>query len=256
MIFGCYSIKGGVGKTALAVNLAAASSLADHRTLLVDLDPQGAAAYHFELGPIRSQGLPEIEDGRFSLAWARAAIQPTDHPRLDILPSHPSWRRMEQHLREMKKPRKAWRRLLRKLTADYDHIILDAPPNLSLLSEALFRAADYLLIPVIPSPLSARTLEQLVDFFAAESDGHQDHPALRPFFSMVQNSKALHRTNRLILREKFPAFLQAEIPFASAVERMSELRQPLVESASTTAPAVLAYRALCAEILALPSPVP
>jgi chromosome partitioning protein len=254
MIYGCYSIKGGVGKTALAVNLSAWLADAGHHTLLVDLDPQGAAGFHFSTHATRSAEFPEIKKDRLSPDWARRNIQPTDHPQLDLLPSSPAWRTMEQNLAQLPKPRKIWRRLLRGLGDDYTHIVLDAPPNLTLLSEALFRATDYLLIPVIPTPLSARTLEQLTDFFRDQLSGKHNRPVLRPFFSMVQSGKSLHRTTRVALREKFPGFLQSEIPFASAVERMSAYRQPLVDSTSQTCPAVLAYRALCAEVLALPAP--
>lgn len=243
MIYGCYSIKGGVGKTALAVNLAAYFAGEGRRVLLVDLDPQGAAAFHFSI--TGSTGLPEFDGKRLSLKWAREAIRHTDRPALDILPSSFDWRMLDLRLAEMKKPRKSWRRLLTDLGEDYEAIVLDAPPNITLLAETVFRAADVLLVPVIPTPLSERTLEQLHEFLGEDSASK-----LRPFFSMVQAGKSLHRSTRPVLRGRFPGFLRGEIPFASAVERMGVLRRPLVDSHSTHG-AAGAFRELCAEIAGL-----
>jgi chromosome partitioning protein len=79
----------------------------------------------------------------------------------------------------MSKRRKQLRRVLDEFRSDYDMILMDCPPNITLLSENIFRASDTILVPVVPTVLSRRTLEQLAGFFRDE-----DLPCemIRPFF--------------------------------------------------------------------------
>ena len=241
-ILSCYSIKGGVGKTALAVNLAFALGEAGHRTLLLDLDPQGAASFYF-----RVDGADKFRmRDRQSLAEGlRRNIRESDYPGLDVIPSHLGYRHFDILLDGMSKRRSQLRRVLEEFKADYDVILIDCPPNITLLSENVFRASDAILVPVIPTVLSRRTLEQLAGFFK-----DQDLPAklLRPFFSMVQKRSKMHRE----IMEELPAeqagFLKTAIPFSADVEKMGLHRMPLLAYARACE-AAKAYRALCQEIL-------
>jgi len=243
-IYSCYSIKGGVGKTALAVNLAYYLREQGNRTLLMDLDPQGAAAFYYRVAP--AEDFPAEDAGELGGEWIRKNIRESDYPGLDILPSNLAYRHFDVALNEMKKPRKQLRLTLAELRDLYDVVVLDAPPNITLLSENIFRASDAILVPVIPTTLSARTLMQLQEFFQAEDLNPEK---LLPFFSMVQYGKRLHRDLMTELRTLFPRFLHAESPFSVDVEGMGTTRMPLL---ATTAdrPAVRAYRALCAEAVA------
>lgn len=246
-IFSCYSIKGGVGKTALAVNLAYYLRASGKRTLLVDLDPQGAAAFYFRVAPA-SKFRPDAED-KLGSDWAFRNIRESDFRGLDILPSSLDYRHFDLQLAEMNKPRKQLRKTLDRLDDHYEAIVLDCPPNITLLSENIFRASTSILVPVIPTTLSARTLHQLYSFFRTEE---LDAGILHPFFSMVQQSKRLHRDVMEELRRDFPTFLQTEIPFSVEVENMGVHQKPLLaENSRQTASE--AYRALCAEIVSHPA---
>jgi chromosome partitioning protein len=241
-VISAYSIKGGVGKTALAVNLAYAVRERGLRALLIDLDPQGAAAFYFR---VDSAERFKMSDARSMVDGLRRNIRESDFPGLDIIPSNLAYRHFDILLHSMEKRRKQLRTVLEGLTADYDVVLMDCPPNITLLSENVFRASDAILVPVIPTVLSQRTFEQLVGFFR-----DKDLPCgiLRPFFSMVQGRSALHRRIMAELPAAHDGFLKSSIPFSAEVERMGVQRMPLL-AYSRKSTAATAYRLLCEEIL-------
>ncbi|MES9844840.1 MAG: AAA family ATPase [Candidatus Sedimenticola sp. PURPLELP] len=240
-ILGVYNIKGGVGKTATAVNLAYLSAREGYRTLIWDLDPQAAATYYFRVKPRVKGGSKKIIRGKRELD---DVIKGTDFENLDLLPADFSYRNMDLVLGEAKKPAKQLMRLLRPLSEEFDRIILDCPPSISLVSENIFRAADGLLIPTIPTTLSLRTYQQLISFL----DGHKITNVERmPFFSMVDRRKRMH----LDILEQFPSqhpeLLSTYIPYASDVERMGIHRAP-VGSYAASSVAGKAYEQLWDEV--------
>jgi len=242
-ILSSYSIKGGVGKTALAVNLAYALREAGRRTLLVDLDPQGAAAFYFR---VDSAEKFKMGNARALTDGLRRNIRESDFPGLDIIPSNLAYRHFDILLHSMEKRRKQLRSVLDGLKSDYDVILMDCPPNITLLSENVFRASDGILVPVIPTVLSRRTFGQLVGFFR---DKGLPTEILRPFFSMVQRQNRMHREIMEELPVEHVGFLKTAIPFSVDVEKMGVQRMPLLAYSHACA-AALAYRTLCDEILA------
>ena len=241
-VIATYSIKGGVGKTALAVNLAYALHERGHRTLLLDLDPQGAASFYFRVGSAEKFRMHNADSIG---AGFRRNIRESDFPGLDIIPSNLAYRNFDLVLGGMEKRRKQLRTMLEEFKSDYDVILMDCPPNITLLSENVFRASDMILVPVIPTILSQRTLEQLTDFFRDEELPSQ---TLRPFFSMVQKRNKMHREIMNALPELHPGFLKTSIPFSADVEKMGAHKKPLL-AYSSACEAAQAYRALCNEIL-------
>ena len=229
-----FAVKGGVGKTSIAVNLAhAAATLSGRRTLLWDLDPQGAATWTLNLAPRpAAKARKALQDGELD-----ALIQTSEHANLDVLPADKSLRHLERGLAE--ESDKWLRKRLKALAEAYDRVIIDCPPGLTALAEQLFRAVDLVVVPVIPSPLSERALEQL----AAHLDRHHDGkaPALFPVFSMVDRRRALHRSTLATAPDR-PA-----IPYAAAVEAMAASRQPVL-AASPAAPAGRAFAALWRDV--------
>ncbi len=241
-IIASYANKGGVGKTAAAVNLAYALAAAGHRVLLCDLDPQGAASFYFRVKP--SKKLTESEFFQ-DVAKFTNAIKATDYDNLDILPANMGFRDFDVFLARMKQPRSRLKQALKAVSGDFDAIILDCPPNISTLSENIFKAADAVLVPIIPTTLSERTFQQLCSFFK-----DNDLPAgkLHGFFSMVQASKSLHDETMAVMRAAYPkALLATKIPFASDVERMGVHRAPVLVSAPNSASGK-AYQALADEV--------
>lgn len=242
-ILATYNIKGGVGKTASAVNLAWLAARDGIPTLVWDLDPQAAATFYFRVKPKVRGGGRGLVCGKHDLD---GLIKGTDFENLDLLPADFSYRHLDLLLDEKKKPTRHLRKLLKPLGAEYGCIILDCPPSISLVSEAVFQAADALLVPIIPTTLSLRTLQQLIDFRARQG---LDKLHILPFFSMVDRRKKLHQQIVAALPRQYPHMLVSEIPYASDVERMGVYRAPLGSYAGSSRSAQ-AYAALWLEIRA------
>lgn len=237
----CYNIKGGVGKTATAVNLSYLAALGGANTLVWDLDPQGAASFYFRIKPRVKGGSHGLFQRKREL---EDAIKATDFPRLDLLPADFSYRHMDLLLEQQRKPGTRLRKLIKPLRGEYHFLFLDCPPSISLVSENIFAAADVLLVPTIPTTLSLRTLQQLVEFCATEQYGHLK---VIPFFSMVDRRKTLHRE---IVDERPGALKNAPvnyIPYASEVEQMGVRRAPL-DTYAHASWAARAYRDMWAEL--------
>jgi len=240
-IIGVYNFKGGVGKTTTAINLAYRSSVEDWPTLLWDLDPQGAATYLLHGEPRATSGAKELIRGDKAL---RDVVVATAHQRLDLIPADFSYRRMDVHLDKRHDATTLLLKLMRPLQARYASLVLDCPPGLSLVSENVMHASDALVVPLLPTPLSARMLEQLFEFIAAR--GWHDISVL-PFFSMVDRRRSLHKQTIEELRARFPSILATEVPYGSEFERMAARRAPIESYAPASAAAEI-YRALWSEI--------
>lgn len=213
-ILACYNIKGGVGKTAAAVNLAYLSAREGFRTLVWDLDPQGAASFYFRVKSEVSVGAEGLIAGTPAF---KDEIKGTDYQNLDLLPADFSYRTLDLLLDGDNKPKRRLGKLLRTLENDYDYVFLDCPPGITLLSENVFRAADVLLVPTIPTTLSLRTLHQLLRF--CRHEGLKDFSIL-PFFTMVDLRRSLHRRIVEELPKQIPAMLASFVPYASDIEQM------------------------------------
>ncbi len=241
-ILASYNIKGGVGKTSTAVNLAYLAARDGARTLVWDLDPQGASSFLFRIKPKIKGGGDRLVTGRTEAA---GLIRGTDQDRLDLLPSDFSYRRMDLTLDGTKKPARRLGRVLAPLVDDYDYIFLDCPPSVSLVSESVFEAADSLLVPLIPAALSMRTFPQL-ERVARGRDG--SGPEILAFFSMVDGRKRMHREVMETMGREHAGLLETVIPAASDVERMGFHRTAVAEFAPRGR-AARAYEALWREIL-------
>jgi cellulose biosynthesis protein BcsQ len=239
-IIACYNLKGGVGKTAAAVNLAYLSALGGARTLVWDLDPQGAASFYFRIKPKIKKGSKELLSGKKALD---KIIKGTDFTNLDLVPADFSYRNLDLVLDDFKKSDKIILKLLKPLGEEYDYVFLDCPPGLSLVSENILLAGDIIIVPTVPTTLSLRTLEQILEFCTKIGVAHAK---VLMFFSMADMRKRLH-TQVIENPPENVRVLKTSIPYASDVEQMGIHRQP-VPLFANNGRAGKAYQALWDEI--------
>jgi cellulose biosynthesis protein BcsQ len=242
-VIAIYNVKGGVGKTATAVNLSYLASLDGARTLIWDMDPQGAASFYFRIKAKVKGGARKLVDGKRDLD---DVVKGTDYENLDLLPADFSYRNMDFILEMTKKPVKRLNKLLKPFSDEYDYIFLDCPPSISSASESVFAAADILLVPTIPTTLSLRTFKQMKRFFKERNYGSM---LILPFFAMVDRRKQLHRLIVEYPPSFMPDVLDNYVPYASEVERMGVKRAPLGYFAANSRAAVC-YRSMWEEIKA------
>jgi cellulose biosynthesis protein BcsQ len=232
-VLATYNIKGGVGKTSAAVNLAYLAARDGARSLLWDLDPQGASTYLFRVRPKVRGGAGKLVRLKSDVS---TLIRGTDHDGLDLLPADFSYRHMDLALDNFKRPTGRLEKVLEPLRDEYEYIFLDCPPSISLVSESVFEAADALLVPIIPATLSSRTFEQLETLVAGG-------PQVLAFFSMVEVRKSEHREVMARLRAAHVTMLGAAIPSADEVERMG-VNRDVVAAFAPDSRAAMSYEAL------------
>ncbi len=243
-VIACYNIKGGIGKTATTVNLAYLAAKEGAKTLVWDLDPQGAASFYFRIQPKVKKGGIGLLSGKKELD---DVIKGTDYMNLDLVPADFSYRNLDLALDDFKNSNKRIRKLLKPMDKEYDYIFLDCPPSVSLVSENILNAADVILVPTIPTTLSLRTLDQILEFCEKIDVAHSK---VVTFFSMVDLRKKLHKQ----IIENPPAnvrVLKTCIPYASDIEQMGIHRQPVYLFAKSSQ-AGKAYQALWNKIKDLP----
>ncbi len=228
-VIATYNLKGGVGKTAAAVNLAYIAARSGLRTLLWDLDAQGAASFYLRVRPGASGTATALLEDKRGLA---RAIRATDCVSLDLIPADFSFRNLDIELRDYKKSTVRLRRMLRELEDDYDLVFVDSAPSMSTVSENILNMADLLLVPLIPTHLSLRAFDQLVTFRAEQAESHA---LILPFFSMVDRRKRLHRELIIEFAQSHPDLLRSYIPYAAEIERMGEHRAPVNAYADSSA---------------------
>lgn len=227
-----YNIKGGVGKTAAAVNLSYIAARERKKTLLCDFDPQSSATYYLRIKPKIKAGVKTLIKSK---KGADKSIKETDYGYLDLLPSDFSLRNMDLVLDNVKNSKMRLKNLLKPFKKEYEYIFLDCPPNITLVSENIFYASDIILVPVIPTTLSYRTFYQLITFFKKKKI---NKAKIVPFFSMVEIRKTMHRETIEELRSQYKNFLNSQIPYSSIVEKMGLYREPIGAFNPRSIPAV------------------
>jgi len=235
-----YNLKGGVGKTAASVNLAYLSAAENSKTLLWDLDPQGSSSFYLGVEASVKNESKKLLNTEIDIT---TTIQPSPYPHLDVIPADLSARQADILLSEGKQSKKKLAALLAPLKKSYDVVILDCPPGISLLHDNIFNAADWILMPNIPTTLSIRSYDTVVSYFKEHEFNTEK---LKCFFSMVDHRKNLHHeTMNSFYKDK--VFFKNYIPYLSDVEKMGSHEAPL-ETFAASSYAAQCYRDLWKEI--------
>lgn len=247
-IVAVFNIKGGVGKTTSAVNLAYLSAQSGKKTLLWDMDHQGAAGFFLNVDAKIKGGLKSaVKDMQQAPAKRQLLnkVVETEYENLDLLPSDDSFRLLDVEAAKSSQPKKFITKFMAPLTDHYDMIIVDCAPGLSLSNESLLHAVDLVLVPVIPTILSVRTLEQLNVHI---KNSMTDAPKLRGFFTMMDSRKNMHKDiyEQLCVKKK-TIILPFAIPYTSVTEKMG-LRQKPLSVYAPSSPAAKAYSELWASV--------
>lgn len=240
-ILAIYSGKGGVGKTATAVNLSSIIAQSGQRVLLCDMDSQGAASYYFRILPKKKYNSRKLLEGKFD-----KYIKKTEFAYLDLLPAHFSFRNLDLALSRLSEEGRnnALLNVFSPLQSEYDYLVLDCPPTLTILGENIIEVANTVVTPVIPTSLSILALKRLLKLFKKKKVSQKKIVA---FFSMVEKRKTMHS---LFLNEygDHSLFLSTRIPFTAEIEKMGLFRNP-VGGDGKASPAAEQYKRLWQEIL-------
>lgn len=237
-------MKGGVGKTATAVNLAYCAAKNGNFTLICDLDPQAASTFYFRIKASKNFNASKFIKGGKNID---KNIKGTDFLNLDLLPSKLSYRNFDLALDALKNSTKKLKAIFKEIEDDYDYLFLDCPPGISLISENVFNASDIILVPLIPTTLSVRSYIKLLKFFKKNK---MNNSKIYPFFSMVEKRKSLHIDTINRIGKKKNNFLTTQIPYRSDIEKMGIEKRPVPEYAENS-PASESYFSLWEEINSL-----
>ncbi len=154
--------KGGVGKTTTAINLAASLAILEHRTLIIDADPQANTTSGLNFNPDSDQRntLYEILIGERGI---EETVQATEVKFLDIITSHINLVGAEIEMLEVPGRESVLRNALSRIRENYDYIILDCAPSLGLITINALTAADSVIIPVQPEYFPLEGLGKLLN---------------------------------------------------------------------------------------------
>ena len=152
-------MKGGVGKSTTAVNLAYFAAEAGARVLLWDLDPQAASSFAYRIRP----SVAAFEKKTLTNGTAlSAAVKQTDYDNLYLLPADVAYRKLDRWFWSFGHPEHLFASLLETIGRGFDLIFLDCPAGSSQLTETTLSVVDAVIAPTIPTVLSLRTLTQLI----------------------------------------------------------------------------------------------
>mgnify|MGYP001969568009 CR=1 FL=1 len=219
-VIAVYSMKGGVGKTTMAVDLAwRFSQRGGHDTLLFDLDPQGGAG--FLLGHEERKVQRAISAFHHAKA-PRDLIEPTKYDGLSLIGADQSLRDLPVQLARIG-AKKRLAQMLNFMKGDYPRIVLDCSPMINEVSEQIMEAADLIVVPLPASPLAARAF----GFIRKELAKRPGHPPVLPVLSMYDKRRKLHRWVRENAAANWPV-----IPQSSYVEQVAVRREPIAAFAN------------------------
>ncbi len=251
--------KGGVGKTTTVINLGAWYARLGHRTLLIDLDPQGNLGKGLGLAPGGSRASGARREGGGAMyrvfrdpdyGLERAVVQ-TDVPGLDVAPADNGLEAAEVELILALSRESVLRRKIEAagLRERYDRILLDCRPSLGVLTVNAMVAADQLLIPVETQYFALEALETLMDVLKGVRETL--HPGLRVAGIVPTKHEARVRVCQVtldLLRQRYPQLLTQTVIRKFVAFPEAQLRGLPIYTVAPGSEAAEAYRALALEL--------
>jgi chromosome partitioning protein len=239
--------KGGVGKTTTAINLAAALALDGHRTLLIDLDPQGSASTGVGVRNGESGAtIYEVLTGEIGIA---DAVRRTSIEQLDLVPATRDLVGAEVELVNMQEREHRLHDALTTPRGQYEFIVIDCPPSLSLLTINALRTADAVLVPLQCEYYALEGLAALLDTVGRVRDTLNPGLALEGLLlTMFDRRNSLARQVQDEVRTHFgDQVFRSVIPRNVRVSESPSHGMPVL-TYDPTSRGASAYRALAREI--------
>lgn len=243
------SAKGGVGKTTVALNLALAMAERGHRTLLVDLDPQGAVGHSLRKGDTEWPGIVDVLAGGMRV---EDVLVQTHEPRLTLLPRGRLDPVDTPELEELLRQRDVVERLLSPITARFDRVIFDTPAGMGAGARGALSVADWALVVFKAEPLALRTIQQtlrVVSYVAGEQNTRLSLLGILP--TMVELKKEHAQAPLAELWSGFEGVLDTTIPRSDVIARASLLGVPIAYQPGAVPPEARRFAALAAEVDAI-----
>jgi len=247
-VIAVYNVKGGVGKTTTAVNLAAYLAVLGKKVLLIDFDPQFNATASLDL---KHKTNETVYHALFDNQSAAAVIKPTLIFNFHAIPASPDLAGILVELAVQPNREQFLRSLVNQVRNDYDFVLIDMPPSLSLLTINGLVAADELIVPVQCEYYSLEGLNQLNNalHLIRQNLGHP----LKVAGTLVTMSEPNHPLAEDIFNEiknRFPSHI-----YKSVIPRSQELAEApmfkrLVLMYDPKGPGARAYEELAKEVIA------
>ncbi len=220
--------KGGVGKTTTAVNLSAYLATAGKKVLLIDFDPQANASSALGSDPLRTE--KSIYHGIIGEAPAEQLIRPTMLFNFHFIPSAPHLAGILVEFVNLPEREYFLRKFLHSLRHQYDYIVIDLPPSLSLLTINGLIAADEVLIPVQAEYYSLEGIGQLIEIIdLIRKNLEHDLKVNGALLTMYDKREHLSREVGKNLRAHFPHYVfETEIPRSVALAEAPSFSKPII----------------------------
>lgn len=240
--------KGGVGKTTTSVNLSAYLVAAGRRVLLVDFDPQANASSALGSDPLRIT--ESIYHGILNEAPAERLIKHSMLHNLHFIPAAPHLAGILIELVNVPEREHFLRKFLHTLRHQYDYVIIDLPPSLSLLTINGLIAADEVLIPVQAEYYSLEGIGQLLEIIGLIQNNLRHHLRVNgALLTMYDRREHLSREVGKNLRAHFPYnVFDVEIPRSVHLAEAPSFSKPIMLYRPDSVGA-LAYQRLANEII-------